>query len=171
MLLLWNKFWMDLWYLLPRFYICLRWYPVTLDDMTALPPPHHTPPTWQNKTQQRTKRALGYLTLYRKLCNISRTKSPNFIVPRIDLQLSLPNPIKTGVRSRMKMKLEQRRSEGSTILLPTKVRLILEYWRYLQWMPKYLIFLRAFCAHVYTNNACEKYCRNTLFRTGRNYYN
>ena len=40
---------------------------------------------------------------YRKISNISRTNSPNVNVSRLDLQLSLPNPMKLGVRSRMKM--------------------------------------------------------------------
>ena len=40
---------------------------------------------------------------YRKFSNIRRTKSPNLNVPRIVLKLSLPNPMKSGVKSRMKM--------------------------------------------------------------------
>ena len=40
---------------------------------------------------------------YRKISNISRTESPNLNVPRLVLQLSLPNPMKPGVTSRMKM--------------------------------------------------------------------
>ena len=39
---------------------------------------------------------------YRKISNIRRTKSPNLIVPHLVLQLSLPNPIKPGVRSRIR---------------------------------------------------------------------
>ena len=39
---------------------------------------------------------------YRKISNISRTKSPNLDVFRLVLQLSLPNPMKPGVKSRMK---------------------------------------------------------------------
>ena len=38
---------------------------------------------------------------YREISNIRRTKSPNLIVPCLALQLSLPNPVKPGVRSRM----------------------------------------------------------------------
>ena len=45
----------------------------------------------------------------RKISNIRRTKSPNLNVSRLVLQLSLPNPMKPDVRSRMKMQLEQRR--------------------------------------------------------------
>ena len=40
---------------------------------------------------------------YRKISNIRRTKSPNLNVSRLVLQLSLPNPMKPGVKSRMKM--------------------------------------------------------------------
>ena len=40
---------------------------------------------------------------YRKKSNIRRTKSPNLIALRLVLQLSLPNPMKPGVRSKMKM--------------------------------------------------------------------
>ena len=40
---------------------------------------------------------------YRKTSSISRTKSPNLNVSCIALQLSLPNPLKPGVKLRMKM--------------------------------------------------------------------
>ena len=40
---------------------------------------------------------------YRKISNISRTKSINLDVSRLVLQLSLPNPMKPGAKSRMKM--------------------------------------------------------------------
>ena len=40
---------------------------------------------------------------YRKISNIKRTKSPNLNVSRPVMQLSLPNPMKPGVKSRMKM--------------------------------------------------------------------
>ena len=46
---------------------------------------------------------------YRKISNIRRTKSLNLNVSRLVLQLSLPNPMKPGVKSRMKMELEHRR--------------------------------------------------------------
>ena len=46
---------------------------------------------------------------YRKISNIRRAKSTNSNVSRLVLQLSLPNQIKPGVKSRMKMWLEQRR--------------------------------------------------------------
>ena len=40
---------------------------------------------------------------YRKISNIRCTKSPNLNVSRLLLQLPLPNPMKPGVKSRMKM--------------------------------------------------------------------
>ena len=46
---------------------------------------------------------------YRKISNIRCTKSPKLIIPHLVLQLSLRNPMKPGVRSRIKMLLEQRR--------------------------------------------------------------
>ena len=46
---------------------------------------------------------------YCKISNIRRTKSPNLNVSRLVVQLSLPNPMKPGVKLRMKMQLEQRR--------------------------------------------------------------
>ena len=75
--------------------------------------------------------------IYRKISNIRRTKSPNLNASRLVLQFSLPNPMKPGVKSRMKMQLEQRRQamlqlhlcDRQYYLLPTKVRLILETWR------------------------------------------
>ena len=45
---------------------------------------------------------------YCKISNISRTKSPNLNECRLVLQLSFPNPLKSGDKSRMKMQLEQR---------------------------------------------------------------
>ena len=40
---------------------------------------------------------------YRKISNIRRKKSPNLNVFRLVMQLSLPNPMKPVVKSRMKM--------------------------------------------------------------------
>ena len=40
---------------------------------------------------------------YRKTSSISRTKSQNLTVSRVVLPLSLPNPLKPGVKSSMKM--------------------------------------------------------------------
>ena len=41
--------------------------------------------------------------IYRQTCNISHTKSENLDISRLVLQLVLPNPLKSGVKSRMKM--------------------------------------------------------------------
>ena len=41
--------------------------------------------------------------MYRQTSNISRTKTQNLIVPCLVLQLSLSNPMKPGLKSRMKM--------------------------------------------------------------------
>ena len=43
------------------------------------------------------------LTEYHQISNISCTKSKNLNVSHFMLQLSLPNPLKPGVKSRMKM--------------------------------------------------------------------
>ena len=48
------------------------------------------------------------IRVYRKISNIRRTKSPNLDVSRLVVQLSSPNLMKPGVKSRMKMQLEQR---------------------------------------------------------------
>ena len=47
----------------------------------------------------------GYICfdIYRKVSNIRRTKSQNLTASRLVLQMSLPNPMKPGVKSRMKM--------------------------------------------------------------------
>ena len=44
-----------------------------------------------------------HIITYRKVSNIRRTKSQNFNASRLILQLSLPNPLKPGVKLRMKM--------------------------------------------------------------------
>ena len=41
--------------------------------------------------------------VYRKVSNTRRAKSQNIIASRLILQLSLPNPLKPGVKLRMKM--------------------------------------------------------------------
>ena len=50
---------------------------------------------------------LFWVPKYRKVSNVSRTKSQKWNDSRLVLQLSLPNPLKSGVKSRMKMYLEQ----------------------------------------------------------------
>ena len=44
---------------------------------------------------------------YRKFANIRLTQSQNINVSCLVLQLSLPNPLKSGVELRMKMQLDQ----------------------------------------------------------------
>ena len=41
--------------------------------------------------------------IYRQISNIRRSNSQNFNVCRLALQLSLPNPLKPGIKSEMKM--------------------------------------------------------------------
>ena len=43
------------------------------------------------------------LQIYRKLSNIRRTQNQNLNVSRLNMQPPLPNPLKPGVKSRMKM--------------------------------------------------------------------
>ena len=50
-----------------------------------------------------TKIYTAILHDYCKISNISHTKSPNLTVSRLVLQLSMPNPMKPGVKSRMKI--------------------------------------------------------------------
>ena len=52
--------------------------------------------------------SLLYFKEYCQTSNISRTKHQNWNVSDLILQLSLPNPLKPSVKSRMKMQLEQR---------------------------------------------------------------
>ena len=46
--------------------------------------------------------------IYPELSNIRRTQPQNINVSRLVLKLSLPNPLKPGVKFRMEMQLEQR---------------------------------------------------------------
>ena len=52
---------------------------------------------------------LLWLPKYRQVSNIRRTKSQTLNVSCLGLQLFLSNPLKPGIKSRMKMSLEQRR--------------------------------------------------------------
>ena len=45
----------------------------------------------------------GQSRIYRKISNIRRTPNQNLIDSRLIMQLPLPNPLKPGVKSRMKM--------------------------------------------------------------------
>ena len=49
------------------------------------------------------KRGRGHNVKYRQISNIRRTKSQNLTAYRLVLLLSLPNPLKQGVKLRMKM--------------------------------------------------------------------
>ena len=70
---------------------------------------------------------------YHQVSTIRRTKSQHLKYSRTVLWLSLPNPLKPDVKSRMKMQLDQRRQAMCQLhlsdrqnILPTKVCLILE---------------------------------------------
>ena len=65
-----------------------------------LPPCHSTPRTVASSRQPGTA-LLRYM--YRQFSNIRRTKSQNLKDSRTVLRLSLPNPLKPDVKSRMKM--------------------------------------------------------------------
>ena len=69
------------------------------------------------------------------------------IFSRLDLKLSLPNPLKSGVKSRMRW---------ATHLLPSKVRLILEIWcghhRACHWPYSDINHLSC---QIYLNNLCS----------------
>ena len=76
-------------------------------------------------------------TMYRQFSNISRTQSPNINVSRLVLQLSLPNLLKPWCQVKNEDVVgaaptgdAPATSEWSTILLPTKARLMLETLRY-----------------------------------------
>ena len=61
------------------------------------------------------------------LVSIRRIKSKTSNVSCLVLQLPLSNPLKPGIKSRVKMLLEQCQQamlQWSTVLLPTRVRLI-----------------------------------------------
>ena len=70
---------------------------------------------------------------YRKISDIRCAKSSNLIVSRLVLHLSLPNPLKPGVKSRLKMKFEQRWQAMLQLHLSDRqfCSLILQTWRYL----------------------------------------
>ena len=66
-----------------------------------------TRPQWVN-TEKRLSLVMGVWLLpcrsmYCQTSNISHTKSQNLNVSHLIWQLSLPNPLKSGVKSRMKM--------------------------------------------------------------------
>ena len=59
-------------------------------------------PSDTNYLRQEESYYINY-SQYRQFSNIRRTQSPNINVSRLVLQLSLPNPLKPGVKLRMKM--------------------------------------------------------------------
>ena len=61
------------------------------------------------KNIQSLSRCNGVVLAYRQFSNIRRTQFQNINGSRLVLQLPLPNPLKPGIKLRMKMKLEQRR--------------------------------------------------------------
>ena len=61
------------------------------------------------KEADTTMKSVHQRDTYREISNISRTKSEDLNFPRLVMQLSLYNILKPGVKSRMKMQLEQRR--------------------------------------------------------------
>ena len=66
--------------------------------------------------------------IYRQTSNISGIKYQNLNVFRLVSQLSLSNPLKPGVENDA-VGVAPTTSEWPTILLLTKVRLVLEVWR------------------------------------------
>ena len=50
-----------------------------------------------------TLQCLSHIDFYRQTANVSHTKYQHLNVSRLLLQLSLPNPVKPSVKSRMKM--------------------------------------------------------------------
>ena len=58
-------------------------------------------------------------TFYRQISNLRCTKSQNVNISRFALQLSLPNPLKPCVGSKMEMYVEQRRRRCSNYIWVT----------------------------------------------------
>ena len=75
---------------------------------------------------------ISIFCVYRKISNIRRTKSQTSYVSRLGVQLFLCNKLKSSVKWRMNIGAAPTTSQWSTILLPTKVCLILKTWRYMR---------------------------------------
>ena len=75
---------------------------------------------------------------YCKISNIWCTKSQNLNDSRLVLQLPLPNPLKPGVKSRMKMWLEQRRQAMLQLHLSDQQFYCLLRCAYIRGMTVYL---------------------------------
>ena len=85
---------------------------VNIGSGNGLMPGRHQAITWANVDPDLCQHTVSVLYNqswgdYRQISNISHTNSQNLIVSRLVLQLSLPNPLKPGVKLRMKMLLEQ----------------------------------------------------------------
>ena len=65
--------------------------------------PLHTEKDWTITGQWLDITRAFLMTIYRQIANMIRTKPKNLNVSRFALQLSLPNPLTPGVKSRMKM--------------------------------------------------------------------
>ena len=96
---------------------------------------------------------------YCKISNIRRTKSPNLNVSHLVLQLPLPNPMKPGVVNEDVVGVAPpgnapTTSEWSTILVPAKVRLILETWQYLLYRKKLQWNKNCFQGHGMMSGVC-----------------
>ena len=76
---------------------------------------------WGSLEGERNAGCLDKEIKYRKISNIGRTKSQNLKYSRLVLQLPLPNPLKPGVKSRMKMWLEQCRQAMLQLHLSDRV--------------------------------------------------
>ena len=117
---------------------------IALDDVTVKPCEHFS----ESLVYSTAVNNLEFRT-WRYNSNIRGSKSQNLDVSRLVLQLSLCNLLKSGVKSRIKIKLEQRR-QAMLQLHPT-TSLISEIWRYV--VP-------------YLQHAMSKYsglaCRRTL---------
>ena len=87
---------------------------------------------------------------YRQVSNIRRTKSQHLKDCRTVLRLSLPNPLKPDVKSRMTT------SEWSTILLPTRLRLILETLRYVKFIHLFIYLFIFYTIQLLTHWSLNK---------------
>ena len=79
-----------------------QWFMWTLEQIFK---ERRTFPTSWHKTSHWREGVMTWKRFphYRKISNIRRTESPNWNASRLVLQLPLPNPMKPGVESRMKM--------------------------------------------------------------------
>ena len=93
------------------------------------------------------------MAIYRQTSNTRRIKFQNSNASRLVLQLSLPDPLKPCIKNEDVIGAAPTggapiTSEWSTILLHTKVRLILEVWRYTH------IISGNICMNITVGNVC-----------------